>query len=246
MAPVAVRLVIVVTAVLVSILADVRAAPFTPMCDECNINMACSQQCYDATLQDYSYCELYTAGQCLSEAPGEEPVFGDPAPDPDEDIADYEEWAEGAEANLDNVGIEGGDEPSVAEGGSEAYWETYQSNPLPSCRLYTKVGSVGKIFIQANPAIPGNVQWAASMNKWWENWGVWLWATTANMQPLDDNFNNLEKQWYPPHHSYTPPQTNPGDVFGVAVWHAYFRWQPYCGWELDVRDAHGVAVCIVP
>src|SRR5438128_922257 len=65
-----------------------------PLCEDCNLNSVCSETCYDAQTEDYSYCELFTDGQCQSVTPGDDPVIPDPAPDTDVITTSAEELQE--------------------------------------------------------------------------------------------------------------------------------------------------------
>ena len=69
-------------AVLELIWKPLAAAPLIPVCDDCSLNMACDTTCLNTGTNEYTICGDYTGGYCQSRSPLDEPVFGDPAPDP--------------------------------------------------------------------------------------------------------------------------------------------------------------------
>jgi hypothetical protein len=150
-----------------------------------------------------------------------------------------------------DVTVESLPEPSVADGGSADYWRTFAPPDfqLPSCRDTKVKGNLGEFLRNCigSRAVCVPCGLGAYMYNPIFNYGLWWTEELKNHRSL-----NTKVQWYPPHGSQQIKPgaqfLNPGDVFTLQVVHLYpiVIYIPFVGVVVDLAEAHGELICIVP
>ncbi len=122
--------------------------------------------------------------------------------------------------------------------------------PSPWCTSQTKHGNVGYISLELRP--DGGLLWGAYMDKWWENYGLWVAGIYVDGTQVD-----FKHQLYPPHASVGPVQARHGGLLTILVSHSYFAtsivwtydpwenvYQPTIYWGPQM--AYGYLICRLP
>lgn len=219
---------------------------FIPVCDECNINFACDQVCWDTVVEEYTICGVYTDWYCQSQSPLEEPVEGDPVP---VELQSYpNEWDDldysGAQLLEDIDSFEA--EAPVNEGGSAAYWDTEAQNPgMPPCNLVTKLDldNTGTVIVFSPTQAGGGVQWGVVAHKWYHKMAIWSWEGQVNGVRKHNKYPSWEL--YEPHASLPASVAPSGSKYTLAIAHSWVTWQAYCGYDVQVKYGGTTIRCIV-